>query len=151
MKIGLKISRRLFYFISISMQSCVAKIVQEHSIDTTTSYLICKSSVSTLVCLLPTLRKNKIYMYKEQCWIQTFREGGSSRPLHRRGPGLQKHFSALRVSVWSENKGKGRTPPLDPPLESAILNLCYRKAIHFTLHSSHHQLHHDEICLQLHG
>ena len=60
MKIGLRISRRLFYFISISMQSCVAKIVQEHSIDTTTSHLICKSSVSTLVYPLPTLRKNKI-------------------------------------------------------------------------------------------
>ena len=55
------------------MQSCVAKIVQEHSIDTTTSYLICKSSVSTLVYPLPTLRKNKIYMYREQCRIQTLR------------------------------------------------------------------------------
>ena len=60
LKIGLKILRRLFYFISISMQSCVAKIVQEHSIDTTTSYLIWQSSVSTLVYRLPTLRKNKI-------------------------------------------------------------------------------------------
>ena len=42
------------------MQSCVAKIVQEYCIDTTTSHLICKSSVSTPVCPLPTLRKNKI-------------------------------------------------------------------------------------------
>ena len=42
-----------------------------------------------------------------------------------RGPGLKKKFfSALRGSVWSRNKGKGRAPwasPLDPPL----MSLCF--------------------------
>ena len=26
-------------------------------------------------------------------------------------------FSALRPFFWSKNKGEGRTPPLDPPLQ----------------------------------
>ena len=37
-----------------------------------------------------------------------------------------KHFSALRASVWSKNKGRGgeggpRAPPLDPPLRCLLL------------------------------
>ena len=34
------------------MQSCVDKIVQEHSIDTTTYHLICKSSVRKLLIIV---------------------------------------------------------------------------------------------------
>ena len=45
--------------------------------------------------------------------------GGHPEPEIRRGPGLQKHFLALRASVWSKNKRETRAtraPPLDPPL-----------------------------------
>ena len=40
--------------------------------------------------------------------IQTLRKGGG-------GGGLQKVFSALQASVWSNNKGG--QPPLPPPLD----------------------------------
>ena len=41
--------------------------------------------------------------------------------LDLNGGGLKKNsFSALRVSVWSENKGGPRAPPLDPPLIDAF-------------------------------
>ena len=36
-----------------------------------------------------------------------------------RGWSLKKKLGGLRVSVWSKNKGEGRTPrapPLEPPL-----------------------------------
>ena len=39
------------------------------------------------------------------------------------GEGLQIFFSALRVSVWSKNRGGDRTlhtPPLDPPLKPML-------------------------------
>ena len=38
--------------------------------------------------------------------------GGHTDREIRRGPGLQKHFLALRASVWSKNKGgRGPSPP----------------------------------------
>ena len=36
-------------------------------------------------------------------------------------------FSALRVSVWSKNKGGPRAPPLDPPLAMEFLSLRRRR------------------------
>ena len=46
------------------------------------------------------------------------RESWSSRPLDKGAPVSKQNFSALRVSVWSKNKGglAPRAPPLDPPM-----------------------------------
>ena len=43
----------------------------------------------------------------------------ASRPWNKGGGGgavSKGIFSALRASVWSENKGETQAPPLDPPL-----------------------------------
>ena len=60
--------------------------------------------------------------------LQIRRGGGDGHPDPEiRGGGLQKHFSALRASVWAKNKGAGpRAPSLDPPLILTIkLSLLY--------------------------
>ena len=140
MKIGLRICPWLFYFISISMQSCVAKIVQERSIDTTTSHLICKSSVSTLVCLLPTLRKNKIKRAVLDPDLEIWSgDGAVIQPLDNGGLTLQRKFfppfePQLGLKIRGEPAPPPPVPPLDPPLESAILKVgpiqtsCYCRA-----------------------
>ena len=55
--------------------------------------------------------------------------GGYPDPEIRGRAASKKHFSALRVSFWSKNEGKGRAPrapSLDPPLLKAMQerNLC---------------------------
>ena len=50
--------------------------------------------------------------------------GRSSSPLHKGGGGggvSKQIFSALRASVWSNNRGAPRAPPLDLPLYSTII------------------------------
>ena len=52
------------------------------------------------------------------------RGGGGGGGEKREGPVSKKTFSALRASVWAKNKGGGQAPwapPLDPPLEYAII------------------------------
>ena len=49
-----------------------------------------------------------LYQCHQQCWIQTSIDWGASKKI----------FSALRASVWFENKGGCQVPPLDLPLFS---------------------------------
>ena len=56
------------------------------------------------------------------------RGGGHPDPGISGGAGLQKYVSALRVSVWSKNRGgwAHRPPPLDPPLLYSLSIIgCY--------------------------
>ena len=46
------------------------------------------------------------------------------RPSDEGGGGLKKNFSALRASVWSNNKGGGRVPRASPS-GSATAYLLY--------------------------
>ena len=52
--------------------------------------------------------------------------GGAGHPdpeIRGVGGGTQSKkyfFSALWASFWSENKGGGRVPPLDPPLDISL-------------------------------
>ena len=83
--------------------------------------------IKRLLCRLRTGQKEDlspiIILWKFQCQfskadpdLQIRGEGGrSSRPWPR---SPKKFFSALRASVWSENKGRlvPRAPSLDPPL-----------------------------------
>ena len=59
------------------------------------------------------------------------RFGHPDPEIRGEGPGLKKKlFSALRTSVWSENKGGGpgpQAPPLDPPLIDCFWNSIDRK------------------------
>ena len=93
-------------------------------------------SVAQLVCLL-SAKATRITSY-------TLNNGGSRPSDKGKGGGggeggdghpdpeirgraaSEKKFSALRASFSSKTKGKGRAPPLDPPLLKAMQerNLC---------------------------
>ena len=57
--------------------------------------------------------------------VSTILISGRSRPSDKGGRGgLKKNFSALRASVWSNNKGGGRVPRASPS-GSATAYLLY--------------------------
>ena len=76
--------------------------------------------VNLTYCFLPFSLTSPSSLFKlpNQCRIQTLREGGgrSSSPLDKGGGAVSKKmFSALRVSVWSKNKGGVRAPSWPSP------------------------------------